>query len=188
MKMTLSLAVLALMLSVSAAEATFIRGTFTGVVTAEGSLYPPYTAPELAFPLGTPAWAIFGYDSDYLSPPDAFGNRWVSDKAEYDGFFYGTIGDMGFWTGFNTGSPENPASGYLVIGPNGLPSWGGGNGTYDTGVFSNGFRFTTINLVGYVEVEGTYTLPEHHSTLTPTIVGLMALAVARCFVSRVPSV
>jgi hypothetical protein len=174
LKKTLLVAVGVLLYSVSAAEATPIRGTFTGVVTAVWSYDPNY--PPL--PVGTPAWAIFGYDSAYLSSPDEFGSRFTSEREGYEGFFYGWIGDTSWGAGFSTGPY---GSGSLLIGPNGLPFYGNGAGPYDSYVFPNGFRLTTIDYSAYVDVEGTYSLPDHEATLPLMVLGLAALAVARRF-------
>jgi hypothetical protein len=179
MKMTLSLAMMVLMLSVSAVEATPIRGTFRGVVISNSN--PSFDWPFLE---GTPAWAVFGYDSDYLSPPaDEFGNRYTSDREGYEGLFAVTIGRAG--VGFSTAG-----SGSLLIGPNGLPAMGNGIGPgFDIGVGPNGFSIQAYGgePATFVNVEGTYSLPDHESVLPLTVLGLAALAVARRFLPRVPS-
>jgi hypothetical protein len=169
MKTTLSIALAVLLVSVSAAQATPIRGTFTGVVT-----YNSFPSTWLPYPEGTPAWAVFGYDSDYLSTPDAFGNRYVFQLEEAGAFFAAGVADVGL-VGFTYDS------GGFVIGPNGLPVAGNGAGPYDSFVFSNGFAVAELSRSAYLVAEGTYSLPDHESVLLSTVVGLVALVAARRF-------
>jgi hypothetical protein len=169
MKTTLSMAFAVLLCSVPVAEATPIRGYFKGVVT-----FNSFPSTWLPYPEGTPAWAVFGYDSDYLSPPDAFGNRNVFQIEEAGSFFAAGVADVGL-VGFTYDS------GGFAIGPNGLPIAGSAAGPYDSFVFSNGFAIAELGRSAYLVAEGTYSLPDHESALLSTVIGLVALGFARRF-------
>jgi hypothetical protein len=167
MKTRLAVAVGLLLLSVSAAQATPIRGTFTGVVTYSANPYWPFVE-------GTPAWGLFGYDTDYLSAPDEFGNRYVLQSPDpYAGFFVGVIANVAVGIASDSGS--------LLIGPNGLPLSGNGIGYFDISVGPKGFGFAASDFSTVVTVEGTYSLPDDEATLPVMVLGLAALAVARRF-------
>jgi hypothetical protein len=178
MKTTLSIAVGLLLLSVSAAQATPIRGFFNGVVT-----YNSNPSSLLPFLEGTPATAIFGYDTDYLSAPDAFGNRYVQfvppELESFAGFFLAEVPANAGLVGYTTSPGGNALD--LLIGPNGLPVAGGGVGFFDIGISSTGFTIYELDLSTIVVVEGTYSLPDYESTLPLTVIGLAALVVARRF-------
>jgi hypothetical protein len=178
MKTRLAIAVGLLLYSVSVAEATPIRGYFDGVITFTANPY------GLSFPEGTPARAIFGYDTNYLSPPDVFGNRGpVLDgdpvlEGKSGGFFQFWIADVGF------GCISHWCSGYFGIGPTGLPTVGSGAGPYDFFVSSNGFSIVELALDSshiILNVEGTYRLPDHEATLPLTVLGLVVVGLARRF-------
>jgi hypothetical protein len=175
---TLSVAVGLLLYSVSVAEATPIRGFFEGVVT-----YNSNPSASLPFLEGTPASAIFGYDTDYLSAPDAFGNRWAEtvppELEAFAAFFLAEIPAGVGLVGYTTGNSGNTLG--LLIGPNGLPVAGGGAGYFDFGLGPNGFAIYELDLSTMVVVEGTFSLPDYESTLPLTVIGLAALALVRRF-------
>jgi hypothetical protein len=178
LKKTLVVAVGLLLYSVLPAQATMIRGTFTGVVT---STFINYSS-ELDLPLGTPYSAIFGYDSDYLSAPDAFGYRQVlyapPERGEYSTGFFFAIGpvSVGFQN-FPDGGLGNPL-GYYAIDAAGLPAAGGGAGFFDLQFDRSGFTISDIDRSS-LTVQGTYSLPDYESTLPLTVMGLAALALVR---------
>jgi hypothetical protein len=168
-KKAVALAVGILLCSFSLAQATPIRGYFQGVVT-----FNSFPSTWLPYPEGTPAWAIFGYDTDYLSLPDAFGNRYVSQLEDSGVFFAAGVAGEGL-AGFTYDS------GSLLVGPNGLPVAGNGAGPLDSFVSSNGFAVAALDLSAFLVAEGTYSLPDHESTLPLTVMGLAALALLRRF-------
>jgi hypothetical protein len=178
MKTTLSIALGLLLCAVSAAQATPIRGTFRGVVT---STFINYSS-ELDLPLGTPYSATFGYDTDFLGAPDAFGYRTVlyapPDGEDFSTGFFFAIGPVS--VGFqNVRNGGGNSLGYYAIDANGLPT-GGGSGYYDLYFDQGGFTISDQERSS-LGVSGTYTLPDHESTVPLMLIGVVALVVARRF-------
>jgi hypothetical protein len=176
MKRTLAIAVGLLLFSVSVAQATPIHGFFTGFVT-----YNSDPTPSMPFLEGTPVSGIFGYDTDFLSAPDAFGNRTVEYSPTNDATAFISLEIpaghplIGYTTSFGGNTFE------LVVNAAGLPALGSGNGFFDLSLGPNGLVLYEIDRSGYLQAEVTYRLPDHESTLPLTIVGLAALALARRF-------
>jgi hypothetical protein len=177
MKTTLSIAVGVLLCSVSVAQATPIRGFFTGSVTFNSNQDP---LSELAVPVGTLVSAIFAYDTDYLSAPDAFGNRSIYySPPDVIGFFLVEIPAGDPLVGYTFSGGGNSLG--LIVDAAGLPVGGGGLGYFDLSIGPSGFAVSEIDGSALLTAEGTYSLSDHESTLPLTVIGLAALAVARRF-------
>jgi hypothetical protein len=110
-------------------NATFINGTFTAVVTRIDA------APDFPVSVGDTFQGQFSYDTSFLLPPDAYGNR--LDPGRFFGGDFDMSGSLN--TRYTMGDLFDGDLLYLTIGPDGMP-----DGAYSIDFFGN-----TLSLGGH---------------------------------------
>ena len=166
----------------SSANATLISGTFSGVIT--GGAISEINGSYPYRPAGTAVTATFSYDTDYLSAPDASGNRVDSffDPAFY---FMLLVGGSPFAEYFNGTNPGANAMSEFVVDAAGVPVTGRGMGGWDM-YFGPGVidlyqqPYDTLA----ASINGTFSVPD--SAATSWLLGMagMALVAARRFIRQ----